>query len=294
MQSVSIVGIGRVGGALALALANAGYKIDYLVHRDRATAELISSRLPGTVRLVASGSFPDIASEILLITTADPDIRNVAVEAASHLKNRPAVFHTSGSLSSDVLSDLRPVVGSIGSIHPLVSISDPLSGSASFANAYFCIEGDEAAGNVARSIVKALGGIPFSIESKYKSLYHAAAVTACGHLVALIDVAIEMLTECGVDPESAKKVLLPLIKSTIGNLETQTPEAALTGSFARADVDAFNRHLASLAGVRSPAMRDIYLLLGERSLDLAAANGADPADLKKLRESISMAKRKPE
>ena len=37
----------------------------------------------------------------------------------------------------------------------------------------------------AKKIVDALGGKSFSIETKYKTLYHASAVTACGHLVAV-------------------------------------------------------------------------------------------------------------
>jgi nicotinamidase-related amidase len=105
---------------------------------------------------------------------------------------------------------------------------------------------------------------------------------------------IEMLTECGLDEALGKDILLPLIKSTITNLETQTPPRALTGSFARADVEAFERHMTAMEKATPAAVRYIYLLLGERSLDLAAANGADPEGLRKLRESISIAKRKSE
>jgi predicted short-subunit dehydrogenase-like oxidoreductase (DUF2520 family) len=144
------------------------------------------------------------------------------------------------------------------------------------------------------AIAESLGGRTFSIRSADKPLYHAAAVTACGHLVALIDGAIEMLTECGVDPAYAREILLPLIKSTVANLESEPPERALTGSFARADVEAFERHLTAIQRAMPVSIRDIYLLLGERSLDLAASNGADPARVEKLRESISIAKRKRE
>jgi predicted short-subunit dehydrogenase-like oxidoreductase (DUF2520 family) len=110
----------------------------------------------------------------------------------------------------------------------------------------------------------------------------------------LIDTAIEMLTECGVERESAKQILLPLIKSTIANLETQTPAEALTGTFARADIGAFERHLDAMSKNTPRDVVEIYLLLGERSLKLAEANGADASDVQRIRERISIAKEKSE
>jgi predicted short-subunit dehydrogenase-like oxidoreductase (DUF2520 family) len=294
MPSISIIGIGRVGGALAIALSDAGHTIDLLVHRGSETLDRIASRLLPTTKLAEISSVPQIKSDIVLITTADPDIKTVAERLAGSLVGSPVVLHTSGSLSSEVLSGLSTIGCSTGSMHPLVSISDALSGSGSFTDAYFCVEGDPAALEATNAIVESLGGRPFSIKPEFKSLYHAAAVTACGHLVALIDTAIEMLTECGIDRESAKDVLLPLIKSTIANLETQTPEQALTGSFARADVAAIERHVDSMSKNSPSDVRDIYLLLGERSLKLAEKNGADASDVRRIRESISIAKGKSE
>ena len=294
MRSISIIGIGRVGGALAIALNDAGYKIDRLIHRGKGAVERVSSRLSPESEVAELSSVKTIASDIVLITTADPDIKLVADQLIGVLRNQPVVLHTSGSLSSEILEELSTSGCPTGSMHPLVSISDPVSGSGSFADAYFCVEGEPAAVDTANTIVRSLGGKSFSIEPAFKSLYHAAAVTACGHLVALIDMAMEMLVECGIERESAKQVLLPLIKSTITNLETQTPEQALTGSFARADVGAFDRHMASMSQHTPEDIRSIYLLLGERSLDLAEKNGANATDVRRLRESISIAKGKSE
>jgi predicted short-subunit dehydrogenase-like oxidoreductase (DUF2520 family) len=122
-------------------------------------------------------------------------------------------------------------------------------------------------------------------------LYHASAVTACGHLVALIDAAIEMLTKCGLDEKSAQQTLLPLIKSTVENLETQTPAEALTGTFARADVATFEKHLDALGENVSQELLEIYLQLGARSLHLAEKQGADAEGLKAIGKKISLAKK---
>ena len=292
MQSISIIGIGRLGGALAIALARAGFELDLLVHRGESTMELISAHLPPGVRWAKwSNALPTFESDIVLIATADPDIRFVASQLAGRLRDEAIVLHTSGSLSSDALSDVGGAGFSTGSIHPLVSVSDPLSGAGNFSDAFFCVEGDETAMAAAGSIAKSLNGRPFSIEPAHKPLYHAAAVMASGHMVALVDSAIEMLSKCGVQNETAKEILLPLVATTVNNLASQSPQDALTGSFARADVEAVQRHLAAIRQDMPDAILDLYLLLGERSLRLAANRG-NASDVEKVRELISMAKRK--
>jgi predicted short-subunit dehydrogenase-like oxidoreductase (DUF2520 family) len=161
-----------------------------------------------------------------------------------------------------------------------------------FEGAYFCIEGDPVAVELGNTIAADLGGIPFSIETRHKTLYHAAAVTSCGHVVALFDAAVEMMTKCGLDAETAKKVLLPLVNSTIQNLNEQSNAAALTGTFARADVETFTRHLAALNESVSTELLEIYLLLGERSLELAAQQGVSQDKLNHLRTKVLIAKSK--
>lgn len=294
MQSVSIIGIGRLGGALAIALSRAGFRVENLVHRDPSTANSISAQLPSTIRIVSWPALPaTLESDVILITTPDPEIGMVADELNNRIRQGAVVLHTSGSLSSEVLSSLARTGYSTGSMHPLISVSDAATGADHFANAFFSVEGDQAASLAARSIVESLGGRPFSIDPRHKALYHAAAVVACGHLVALLDLAIEMLSKCGVEKENAQEILLPLISTTIGNLATGTPQRALTGSFARTDVEAVRRHLISIDhAALSPTARAIYLLLGERSLDLAANSEANATEVQTLREVISIAKRK--
>ena len=67
-----------------------------------------------------------------------------------------------------------------------------------------------------------------------------------GNVVALFDVALEMLAECGLDRKTARAILSPLIASTVRSLETKTPEESLTGTFSRGDVATVKRHLATM------------------------------------------------
>ncbi len=292
MQKITIIGVGRVGGALAIALSRMGFEIEQLIVRNDKTANKICEFIKPKPKISTLDEVAEISSEIVFMTTQDFEIENAAQKLAGKIKNsNSVVFHTSGSLSSEILKPLREIGCPTGSIHPLVSISDAVLGAERFADSYFCVEGDADAVETARIIVEKLGGKAFTIETKHKILYHASAVTACGHLVALIDTAIEMLTKCGLDENSAKNTLLPLIKSTVENLEVQSTAEALTGTFARADVKTFEKHLAALNESVSGEAKEIYLQLGARSAHLAERQGANAENLSEILTKISLAKK---
>jgi predicted short-subunit dehydrogenase-like oxidoreductase (DUF2520 family) len=160
-------------------------------------------------------------------------------------------------------------------------VSSAEIGASNFKNAYFCVEGDAQAIKTARQIVSDLEGISFTIPTINKALYHAAAVMSSGHLVALFETAVEMLGQCGLNPTEAQKILLPLVQSTIENLAESSPAAALTGTFARADLETMKLHLAALQD-NAPAALNIYRELGLRSLKLAAQQKADKEKLREM------------
>ena len=291
-MKISIIGIGRLGGALALAFPKSGHIVENLVARRPGPAEHLSDLISPPPKILSPAEFGQITSDVILISTGDAEIQAVAESLAENLANRPFVFHTSGSLSSSVLMALAEKGFPTASLHPLVSVSDSQIGSERFADAYFCVEGRPDAVAAAEKLVADLGGKSFSIDSGAKALYHASAVTACGHLVALIDVALEMLIKCGVSEEMAKVILLPLIRSTVENLNEQSPAEALTGTFARADSGTFERHLEALIAAGSEDILKIYLQLAERSLDLADTRNIDqPAKSKDIRKRLSLAKK---
>jgi predicted short-subunit dehydrogenase-like oxidoreductase (DUF2520 family) len=226
------------------------------------------------------------APELLLLATPDDQIPRVAQTLAKLDWDAPrssTVLHTSGALSSSVLSPLRESDWSAGSLHPLASISEPKAGAKLLRGAFWCVEGDKRAVRLGKAIVRDLDGKSFSINSEDKPLYHAAAVMVSGNVTALFDVALDMLAACGLTRREAQNALLPLLSSAVRNLEELDPARALTGTFARGDVETVKRHLASLE--KNKAALDLYRLLGRRSLDLAAAR-LDPAVVKRIRRLI--------
>lgn len=292
MVSVSIIGVGRVGGALALSLPPEKYVVENLVQRGKSEAKAIAARLAPSPNVVLTDDLREISSDIIFITTQDGCIHETAAALTGKLANGSIVYHTSGALASTVLNDLKTAGSSVGSIHPLVSISEPALGSSRFRGAYFCIEGEHRAVERGKEIVADLRGQAFSIDTEFKTLYHAAAVTACGHMVALFDASVEMMTGCGLSTAESKKILMPLVVSTVDNLSRQSTSAALTGTFARADTETFTRHLTALNANVSEDLLEIYLILGERSLELAAREGVSADRIETLRTKVAIAKSK--
>lgn len=274
-----------------MALAKKGYRVENLISRDAEKAGRIALLTGSDPTVNPAGEFSGITSDIVFITTQDTGIAEVAKGLASALRHTPFIFHTSGSLSSEILDDLKSVGCKTGSIHPLVSISDAEIGAERFGGAHFCVEGGPQAVEEAERIVADLGGTSFAIDSRFKTLYHASAVMAAGHLTALLDASFETMTKCGLDPGEAKNILLPLVKSTVENLEVQGPAEALTGTFARADAAAFDRHLEALKANIPEDILEIYLQLGLRSLHLAERRGVDAMQVENLRDKVLMAKK---
>jgi hypothetical protein len=110
-----------------------------------------------------------------------------------------------------------------------------------------------------------------------------------GHVVTLLDSTLGVLEGCGIERDLAKKILMPLVESTLRNIAFAGTEKALTGTFARADIETFSRHLSALKELPSSEPLTLYLDLGSISLDLALKNGADSEKVAAIKTLISIA-----
>jgi predicted short-subunit dehydrogenase-like oxidoreductase (DUF2520 family) len=275
-----------MGTALARALDGCGYEVRALVSRGASHARRAAARAGVAALALGAGELERLpASGLLFITTPD----DAVAETAARLAARPqssyrVVLHASGALSSEVLAPLRARGLSVGSMHPLASVSEAAAGAESLRRAFYCVEGDAAATRAARRVVRDLGGETFTINPDDKALYHAAAVLAAGHVVALFDVALDTLRRCGLKERRAREVLLPLLRSVADNLAQHTPARALTGSFSRADVETVRKHLRALSELKDSDALAVYKLLGEHSLKLAVS--ADHALAETIRREL--------
>ncbi len=256
--SVCIIGSGRLGTALAIALESSNHAVLALVARRLSSVKKAAARIKTRALLLSARELERLpTSDLILISTPDDAVSDIAKQLATTQGKKArgrTVLHTSGALSSAALFPLARVGFNVGSIHPLVSISDPRAGARALYNAFYCIEGDIQALRMARLLVRELQGHSFKVNSSKKPLYHAAAVMSSGHLVALFEIAVELLIRSGLNRKQARRSLLPLLESTTRNLSNFDSAGALTGTFARGDlmtiIADINREVASLSHCR--------------------------------------------
>ena len=265
-----VIGAGAVGTTLAGKLSRVGVPVLGL-HGRRSDLSVAASAASGV--LGSSGDLPAMvsSSDVVIIAVRDTRIQEIAQRLLDEQRLRRAqvVLHTAGSRpAAEVLSALRPHVAGVGTLHPLIAVTDAPGVMESLAGAAFGIEGDDEAVRRARRLVRLIGGRVLTLRPETMALYHAGAVTASNYVVALADVARSLLVAAGIPEEEAMPALLSLMSSAVRNLVELGLPSALTGPVARGDVESVEKHLESLAA-RSPENLDLYQRLGRQVLRIA-------------------------
>ena len=210
-KAVRVIGPGRAGMSLARGLEKAGWRVEGVLGRG----DDVTSAAAGV--------------DLLVIATPDAAIASVA--SSVRPVEECVVAHLAGALGLDVLAPH----GRRASVHPLRSLATT---SSDLSGAWFAVAGDALAGEV----VADLDGRLVEVDDDARTAYHAAAVMASNHLVALLGAVERVAAEAGVPLDA----FLDLVRGTVDNVAVLGPEGALTGPVARGDWDTVARHLEAL------------------------------------------------
>jgi predicted short-subunit dehydrogenase-like oxidoreductase (DUF2520 family) len=268
-KRVAILGAGKVGGAAGVALAAAGVPIAAVTARSpehaRDAAELMGAALATTDNVAAAS-----VADIVLITVNDDAIGPVCAEVASAGGFAPGqlVAHMSGALRLSVLEPASEAGALVGSAHPLRAFASREQAIRDLPGSVFGVTAQSAAAPAIVALVEAMGGQPVEVDDDVKPLYHAAAVVASNYLVALEDVAAEMLAHTGFDRDDALRALMPLVRTTLDNLGEFGTTNALTGPIVRGDAETVAGHLEAMRDLPAET-QELYRALGRRALAIA-------------------------
>src|SRR5262249_11099089 len=140
--TLSLVGAGNVAQSLGPALRRAGFRIDTVAFRNTAASRRRATSLAGKVGAKAIPlDRASSDSDIIWICHTDDALAGTARQLARNpgWKGK-VVFHSSGALTSDVLSPLRRAGAHTASLHPMMTfvpgVVRPLKGVP------FAVEGD--------------------------------------------------------------------------------------------------------------------------------------------------------
>jgi predicted short-subunit dehydrogenase-like oxidoreductase (DUF2520 family) len=260
--TITIIGPGRLGTTLALALAQAGYEVVEVVsparsvRRTKALAKKVGARasvIPVT----------HLRSDLLWLCVPDAEILPVARELAARKGWQGSIaLHSSGTLSSDELRSLRRRGASVASAHPLMTF---VRGSRpSLEGVPWAVEGDAAAVRVARKIVRDLGGESCILSKSAKPAYHAWGAFLSPLLVSHLVTAEQVARAAGLSAAAARKKMLPIVRQTIANYAALGPGGAFSGPLVRGDAEVVGMHLKALKRLRGASQ--VYLALARAAL----------------------------
>ena len=292
-KSLAILGAGRVGRALGRVLCEHGWQIGAVTARSGASARK-------AVKFIRAGrAFANIppqvmAAKTILISVPDDAISEAAAELArvgGEQLRRKIVLHTSGACDADALQAVRDCGAFAASMHPLQTFNGlsvpPLKGKV------FGIEGDPAAVRVARTIARALGGVPVNIRRENKVAYHSAGAFASGLVLSMEEAGVQILQNAGLPRREAQRALLSLSRQVLDHYEKLGPHKAWTGPLSRGDYGVVAAHEEAIARLH-PDFLEAYQAVSRLCAHLLAS---DPAHaLQKLnslpRHSSALAKSK--
>ena len=268
---VGIIGAGRVGTALAVVLTRSGFEVVGVVSRRLKDASRLAERINcPRARNHPSEVVPD--SDIVFITTPDSAIARVCRQIVDYLQTGTLVIHTSGALSSTVLTPAKTRGALCLSMHPCQSFSDVETAPERLVGCYFCLEGDVKALRKGRELAREMHCPSLVLKSDEKLLYHIACSVSSNYLVVLIDLAVSILAQIGLRNDDALKVILPLTRGTLLNVTELGVTAALTGPIERKET-ALLREEMHAVNSRLPELRDVYRALGKEAIRIAARKG---------------------
>jgi predicted short-subunit dehydrogenase-like oxidoreductase (DUF2520 family) len=228
-MNISIVGAGRAGSSFAAALRHVGHDV-HVVHHDDVSS---------------IGE-----SALVILCVPDDALANVAAIIAP--REDRVIAHVAGSRNLDVLAP-HPRVGSL---HPLMALPTG-SESDRLIGATYCVAGDE----IVRDVALSLAGRVITLRDDQRTVYHAAAVVASNHLVALMGQVRALAESIGLTLED----YVPLAQQSLADVARFGPDDALTGPASRGDMATIDAHLAAIP----ESERSTYVALANAAFELS-------------------------
>lgn len=254
-RDVVVIGPGRVGTTLAVALGRAGFRVVAAGGGSDASRARFADHVAGA-RVAADPAEVVGRGGTVVVATPDDAIEPVvtALAVADALVEGQRVVHVAGSRGLDVLHRAALVGCRVAACHPAQTIPgtpvdpDVLVGA---AWAVTCAADDRP---WAVDLVEGLGGDAHVVPDDRRVLYHAGLTVGSNTVGAAVSVARQLLLAARIDDPAA--FLGPLVRTSVDNVLVHGARA-LTGPVVRGDLGTVTAHLDQL-DADVPALADAY------------------------------------
>jgi predicted short-subunit dehydrogenase-like oxidoreductase (DUF2520 family) len=270
--SVAIIGPGRAGTAVGVALVRAGHRVVAVGGGSEASRTRFMSYVAGARGCADVG---DAVTDTGLVVLAVPDdaITDVVTTLAvdDRLREGMRVIHLSGAAGLEPLRRATLAGCMTAALHPAQSLTlDPFDPEA-LIGAAWAVTARERDRGWASALVTQLGGDPHDVGDDRRVLYHAALAVGSNVVGAAVAMARQLLIAARVDDPAA--FLAPLVENSTANA-LRGGAKALTGPVVRADVGTLAAHLRALEH-DVPHLAPAYRELQRAVVDLVAPTLTD-------------------
>ncbi|MBO9543928.1 Rossmann-like and DUF2520 domain-containing protein [Caulobacter sp.] len=274
MARLWIIGPGAVGRTLGRLLHTRGaFEIAGIAARTPESAQAGRAFIGGGA-VMDLEAFTPSPGDAVMLSVRDEAIGDVAARLAEVVDPVGLViFHCSGARDLEPLAPLRGAA--LAALHPVKAFADPAREVATFEGVVCTVQGDAAALEVLAPAVTAIGGEPVVLAAGVdRRLYHAGAVFASNYLTTLVQAALDAHAAAGIGQADSLRILSPILRDALASILERGPVQALTGPIARGDAVTVAAQAEGLAA-HDPALSELYLELGRRTLDLSRRKSPD-------------------
>jgi predicted short-subunit dehydrogenase-like oxidoreductase (DUF2520 family) len=285
---VGIIGPGRVGAALGVALTRAGHQVVAVAAVSDTSVQRARDHFPAA--RVAEPADVIAAADLVLLTVPDDALPGLiaGLAATGAAVGGRLLAHTSGRYGAGVLEPATRLGALPLALHPVMTFTGRRDDIQRMHGICFGITAPDQLRPAAEALVIEMGGEPVFIAEENRGLYHAALASAANHLVTLVTESCDLLQAAGAaDPA---RMLSPLLFAALDNA-LRLGDAGLTGPVARGDAGTVAGHLETLRDAAPEALA-VYVALARLTADRALAAGLLSApDAARLLDVLSGAAR---
>jgi predicted short-subunit dehydrogenase-like oxidoreductase (DUF2520 family) len=258
IQTIVILGAGRLGTHLAVALARQGLDILQVYNRTPSRGQSLALKTGACHTSDLRQIIP--TADLYILTVSDTAVAEIAGQINLE---RKLVVHTSGSLDMSVLS---PVSENIGVLYPLQTFSQHRR--ISFRSIPICVEAGSARDGKRLAILAGkLSQRVVFLDSGHRRMLHLGAVFVSNFTNYLYAVTEDMLRHQQIPFD----LLGPLILHTARNVGHGDLFSSQTGPAARGDLPVLEKHYDLLTGY--PEHLEIYKLITKNIIKTMKKNG---------------------
>lgn len=263
-EKIAVIGAGRLAYSLINALVNSNYNIHSVFSKNLKSADKSANKF--SIKNF-SNDLNDISDEINLffLTVPDNQIQILAKQIEKlNVNFKGKLFvHFSGALSSDELYVLKENGADTASLHIMQSF--PSKEVVPFNNLTAAIETDnKKAENFLFQLAEKIKLKPFKLLKEDKINYHLSGVFSSNLFVGNLFSASEVMNINNSNYPEFDQLNLPIVKTTIDNIEKNGLDNSLSGPLQRGEVEVIKKHIEKLKSKTNKSFnvegKNIFLL----------------------------------